>query len=476
MPADFDLIVLGAGPAGVNAATAAAHLGRSVAVIEKAPHVGGAGTNTGTLPSKTLRETALALSGLKSRALYGVDLSLKRRVTVSELLFHERVVKHADQSQISHLLGQLGVHLIRGRARLAGSRAIEVLNQEGQVLRTLTANTIIIAIGSAPNRPALFPFDHIRVLDSDEMVELAVVPSSLAVIGAGVIGSEYACTFAALGTEVHLLDGRDTLLPFLDLDVSHRLEEAMTNLGIHFHWGQTVTGCSVTDDHVTLELASGPPMTVDAVLVAAGRSSDTASLNPESAGLILSKRGLIPVNEHFQTNVPHIYAVGDVIGFPALASTSAEQGRVAACHACGIPLQPELSTLLPAGVYTIPEVGMAGETEGSLKSHDIPYVVGRAEYAENARGKIIGDSVGFLKLLFHKDDRKLLGVHVIGEQATELVHIGLMVMRAGGGVDMLLNTCFNYPTLGNLYKRAAWHAILNGFGGLSPQVTQTVAP
>ena len=468
-PKQYDAIVIGAGPAGVNAALTAAMFGKKVVVVEKSAAVGGAGANTGTLPSKTLRETALALSGLRSRRLYGVDLSIRREATVADLMSHERVVKSSEQTQILGRLDRSAVPVVHGSAEFVDPHTIRVTHPTKQPDQLLTADRIILAIGSTPSRPALFPFEHPRVLDSDEVVELHEIPKSLAVIGAGVIGSEYACTFATLGCQVHVIDGRDTLLPFLDLQISHALAEAMTDLGITFHWKETVTHCEVpADDEVNLRLtmSSGAVLEADAVLVAAGRESKTAELNPDAAGLLLGKRGLIPVNEHFQTNVPHVYAVGDVIGFPALASTSAEQGRIAASHACGSAVLSRMPLLLPTGIYTIPEAAMVGETEGSLKSQGIPYVVGRGDYAENARGKIIGDSKGFLKLLFRAEDMKLVGVHVIGEQATEMVHIGLMVMRAGGAADLLLHTCFNYPTLGWMYKWAAFDAVIARYGSL----------
>lgn len=465
----FDVIVIGAGPAGVNAALTAAMFGKKVAVVEKSSVVGGAGANTGTLPSKTLRETALALSGVRSRRLYGVDLSIRREATVADLMSHERVVKSSEQTQILGRLDRSSVTVLHGSAEFVDSHTIRVTHPTKQPDQLISADSIILAIGSMPSRPSLFPFEHPRVLDSDEVVEMHEIPKSLAVIGAGVIGSEYACTFATLGCKVHLIDGRDTLLPFLDLQISQSLASSMEELGIEFHWKENVTHCEVPDDdnvNLRLTLTSGAVVEADAVLVAAGRESKTAELNPDAVGLLLGKRGLIPVNEHYQTNVPHVYAVGDVIGFPALASTSAEQGRIAASHACGSTVLSRMPLLLPTGIYTIPEAAMVGETEGSLKSQGIPYVVGRGDYSENARGKIIGDSKGFLKLIFRYDDMKLLGVHVIGEQATEMVHIGLMVMRAGGAADLLLHTCFNYPTLGWMYKWAAFDAVIARYGSL----------
>lgn len=468
-PQAFDVIVIGAGPAGINAALTVSMFGKSVVVVEKTPVVGGAGSNTGTIPSKTLRETALALSGLRSRRLYGVDLSLRREATVADLMSHERVVISSEQTQILSRLDRSAIPVVHGDAAFVDAHTVRVSTPGKGPDRDLIGEKIVLAIGSTPSRPPLFPFDHPRVLDSDEVVELHEVPKSLAVVGAGVIGAEYACTFATLGCKVHVIDGRDALLPFLDMQVSQALAAAMADLGIVFHWKEQVTACDVPADdsqNLRLTLSSGAVVEADAVLVAAGRESRSAALNPDAAGLMLGKRGLIPVNATFQTNVPHIYAVGDVIGYPALASTSAEQGRVAACHACGSTVLSGMPPLLPTGIYTIPEAAMVGETEGSLTAHGVEYVVGRGDYAENARGKIIGDTTGFLKLLFRKDDMKLVGVHAVGEQATELIHIGLMVMRAKGGPEMLVHTCFNYPTLAWLYKWAAFDAVIARFGSL----------
>jgi NAD(P) transhydrogenase len=459
---EFDLVVIGAGPAGCAAANTAALLGKKVALVEKNPAVGGAAVNTGTIPSKTLRETALALSGIRARDLYGIDLSLRRDCTVDDFLGHERQVRTVEAAQSRHLLDRFGVTVVHGAGSFADAHTVKVARPNppgGTVL--LKAEKVVIAIGSAPSRPALFPFQHNRVHDSDELLFITQMPRSLAVVGAGVIGSEYACMFAALGTRVHLIDGRDALLPFLDPDISKALAAAMERQGVVFHWKENVAKVNAPKvGEIELTLSSGAEVSVDHVLVCAGRTSPTAGLNPGAAGVGLSNRGLIPVDEHFRTAVPHIYAVGDVIGFPALASTSAEQGRVAACHACGSDMKRHVAAILPAGIYTIPEVSTAGLTEPQAKEKEIDYVVGRGDYAHNPRGQIIGDKSGFLKLVFQRSDMKLLGVHVIGEQATELVHVGLTVMLTGGGADLFLNTCFNYPTLGDLSKLATHDAIL----------------
>ena len=465
MPADahdYDLVVIGAGPAGAAAAETAALFGKRVAVVERHPSVGGAAVNTGTIPSKTLRETALALSGIRSRLLHGVDLSLRRGATVDELLHHEREVTAVEAGQMRKRLDRYGVTVVHGTGSFFDPHTVQVVHPTppGGVTR-LRGEKVVIAIGSQPSRPPQFPFEHPRVHDSDELLYLPAVPRCIAVIGAGVIGSEYACMFAAMGIRVHLIDGRESLLPFLDPDLSKALTAAMEQLGVTFWWKQSVTACDAPKvGEITLKLTSGEEVTADQVLACAGRTSQTAALNPTAAGVGLSSRGLIPVDEHFRTVVPHIYAVGDVIGFPALASTSAEQGRVAACHMFGSNAKEALARFLPAGIYTIPEVSAVGLTEPQAKEKGIAYIVGRADYAHNPRGQIIGDKTGFLKLIFKLDDMKLLGVHVIGEMATEVVHVGLMALMTGGTAELLLDTCFNYPTLGDLYKLATADALL----------------
>jgi NAD(P) transhydrogenase len=456
----FDVVVLGAGPAGKAAAVTATLLGKRVAIIEKLPVVGGAAVNTGTVPSKTLRETALALSGLRARDLYGVDLSLRRSATVDDLLRHERTVTSSEREQYRQLLDRYGVTIVHGTGRFLDPHTVGVVHADGSETQ-FRAETIVIAIGSVPIRPPGLPFEHPRVHDSDELVDLHVLPRSLAIVGAGVIGSEYACMFTVLGVPTYLIDSRDVLLPFLDAELSAALHAAMIDLGVRFVWGETVANYDApAQGDVILTLASGRTLTADHVLICAGRASCTEELNLTAAGLAPTDKGRLAVNAHYQTAVPHIYAIGDVIGFPALASTSAEQGRVAACHICGSTIKTELAPILPTGIYTIPEVSSAGETETALREQGIDYVVGRAEYAQTPRGKIIGERTGFLKLLFRRSDLKLLGVHVIGEQAAELVHIGLLALMSEAGGELFLRTCFNYPTLGELYKLATHDALL----------------
>ena len=464
----YDMVVIGGGPAGVTAATTASHFGKTVALVDSHPEIGGAGINTGTVPSKTLRETALAMSGIKTRNLYGIDLSLRREVTVADFLGHEINVRDAFHKSIMQRLEVLKATTYWGDCTFLDAHAVHVrLGSEnrdnapdspaGEML--LRGEKILIATGSSPVQPALFPFGHGEIYDSDTILSLDRIPKTLAVVGAGVIGAEYACTFRALGSEVRIIDGRDVLLPFLDTEVSKALVAALERSGIVFHWKEKVQKCTVEESGcVRLDLSSGAVLTSDAVLVAAGRQSNTANLGLDKAGVKTGERGLIPVNEHYQTNIENIYAAGDVIGFPALASTSMEQARRASRHALGLP-QTALSPLLPNGIYTIPEVSMVGETEESLQKKGIAYLVGRANYWDNARGRIIGDQDGFLKLLFREDDQKLLGVHIMGDHATEIVHIGLMAMMCNASANLFVDACFNTPTLGPLYKVATLNAL-----------------
>jgi len=466
---NYDLVILGGGPAGLTAANTATALHKTVALVDNHHELGGAGINTGTVPSKTLRETALALSGLKSRALYGVDLSLRREVTIADFLGHEQHIKAIFNADFSQRLQAEKADVYDGTASFLDPHTVSVrpnpaaplLGQapaaNGDIL--LRGENILIATGSSPVRPDLFPFGKGEVYDSDTILQLDRIPKTLAVIGAGVIGSEYGCTFAALGAKVYILDGRDKLLPFLDTEVSLALAAAMERSGIVFQWNENVRQCVVAESgEVTLSLSSGASLTVDAVLVAAGRKSNTGTLNLSLAGVTTGERGIIPVDKQYRTNVPHIYAAGDVIGFPALASTSMEQARRAVSHAMGLEASA-IAPLLPNGIYTIPEVSMVGETEESLKKQGIDYVAGRAAYKDNARGRIIGDQDGFLKLLFRRDNMKLVGVHVMGELATEIVHIGLMAMLTGSSTEIFVEACFNVPTLSQLYKTATRQAI-----------------
>jgi NAD(P) transhydrogenase len=463
---NYDLIILGGGPAGLVAAATATASKKTVALIDSHLALGGAGINTGTVPSKTLRETALALSGLQSRNLYGVDLSIRREVTISDFLGHEQNVRATFNVAFLKRLEAENADVYFGTASFLDPHTISVgllPGADGQPAPAeavlMRGENILIATGSSPVQPAIFPFGTGEVYDSDSILKLDRIPKKMAVIGAGVIGSEYGCTFAALGTEVHIVDGRNKLLPFLDVEVSEALAVAMQRTGIIFQWDEKVLKCEPQpSDEVMLTFASGKTMSFDAVLVAAGRKSNVEMLDLAKAGVNTGERGIIPVDHQYRTNVSHIFAAGDVIGFPALASTSMEQARRAVGNMLGQAVG-DISPLLPNGIYTIPEVSMIGETEESLKKQRIDYVVGRARYSDNARGQIIGDKDGFLKLLVRRDNLKLIGVHVMGELATEIVHIGLMAMMTGCSVQIFVQTCFNVPTLGQLYKIAAIEAL-----------------
>jgi NAD(P) transhydrogenase len=462
-PKAFDLIVIGGGPAGIVGATTAAAFGKSVAVVDNHPELGGAGANTGTVPSKTLRETALALSGMKSRNLHGVDLSLRREATVGDFLRHQRHVKTGLNYDLSQRLDACHTLVYDGTAQFNDPHTIRVSleNGENPGELLLRGEHILIATGSAPVQPPGFPFGSSEVYDSDSILNLDRLPQSMAVIGSGAIGSEYACTFAALGTKVHLIDGRAALLSFLDAELSRALTAAMERNGIVFHWKEQVRSYSPEPSGtVALNLLSGETLSVDAVLIAAGRKSNVEILNLAAAGVAVGEHGVIAVDDHYRTNVPHIFAAGDVIGFPALASTSMEQARHAVRYAFRADFSGHAARFLPTGVYTIPEVSMVGETEESLQRAGVDYVVGRGSYGACARGRIIGDLEGFLKLIFRRADMKLLGVHAIGEQATELVHVGLMALLTGSSVGLFEEACFNVPTLGTLYKTAALDATL----------------
>ncbi len=461
MTADhFDVIVIGAGPAGISGAITAAMMGARTMLVERERDVGGAGINTGTIPSKTLRETALALSGIRSRRLYGVDLSLRREASIADFTHHRDNVILGEHRRVDSRLEHLGVRRSVGTARFDDSHTVRVAGANASET-LLRGDTFLIATGSSPFRPPEFPFDHAHVHDSDEILKIGTLPHVLAVVGAGVIGCEYASTFAALGTEVHLIDGRPSLLPFLDGEISRTLTEAMAAFGVHLHLGERVAHCDVdADNALKLRLASGVSLTCDDVLVCSGRTSNTLNLNLASAGVTTGPRGLIEVDANFRTTAPNIYAAGDVIGAPALAATGMEQARAAITRALGSDLKRDLATLLPVGIYTIPEIGTVGATEESLREAGIDYVAGRWRAADSPRGCILGDDHGLLKLLFRRADMRLLGAHVIGEQATETVHIGMIAMLLDGDAELFNRACFNFPTLGDLYKYATYDALV----------------
>jgi NAD(P) transhydrogenase len=454
----FDLIVIGSGPAGEKGAAQAAYFGKRVALVEKEPVLGGSAANTGTLPSKTLRETALYLSGFHQRELYGIDVrGLKEKVTVRDFLARELLVKENERARIIDNLRRHRIRLYQGTASFVDPHTVAVQTDQCPELR-LQADVILIATGSAPHRPPSIPFYDPRVYDSDTILTLHAIPESLLVLGGGVIGCEYACMFAALGVRVTLVEKRAHILEFLDAEIVAALQKQMTAMGIRMLMPDVEEEIRLGDS-IAVTLRSGTVLSVDAILVSSGRTARTQALGLDKIGIGLDERGRIPVNDRYQTSIAHIYAAGDVIGNPALASTSMDQARVAMVHAFDLQYRKGLPMLLPYGVYTIPECSMVGESEESLKKKEIDYVVGRTPYADNARGKIIGDEAGFLKLLYKTDDMKLLGAHAIGEQATEIIHLGLSAILMGASAELFIQTCYNYPSLSEMYKYATYDAL-----------------
>jgi len=453
----YDLIVIGSGPAGEKGAAQAAYFGKKVALVEKEGFPGGAAANTGTLPSKTLRETALHLSGFHKREIYGLDFDFSQRINAKNFLHHFQNVRTRERDRIGKNMSRHQVDVIHGTAIFSDANTISISQKTGAA-QTLTAEKILIATGTRPHHPASYPWHDARLFESDTILSIPELPASMLIIGGGVIGSEYACTFAALGVKVVLVDGRDRLLGFLDAEVSVTLQNAMRGMGIELLLGEQVESLT-SSEKIEAVLKNAGVRSFDTVLAAAGRQGNTNGMGLEEIGLQPDKRGLLQVNEHYETSLPHIYAAGDVIGFPALASTSMEQGRVAMCHAFDLKYKTDLARILPLGIYTIPECSSAGESEESLREKKIPYVVGRSSYSQNSRGFIIGEDDGFLKLLFAADDLRLLGIHVIGEEATDLVHIGLTALLLKQTASIFIETCYNYPTLSEMYKYAAYDAM-----------------
>lgn len=456
----YDLVVIGSGPAGEKAAAQAAYFGKSVAVVESAAEPGGACVNTGTIPSKILRESALYFSGIKQRGLYGVDYSLREGLTIRDFMYRKDVIVEHEREKVRRNLEAHHVDIHWGLGAFEDSHTIRVTSTKGASTR-LRGEAILIATGSRPHRPADIPFDDISIFDSDSILRMDRIPPSLAVIGGGVIGCEYASIFTALGVTVFLIDGRDRVLPFLDAEISGLLRDRLTALDVKFFLEERVAKTERAAGAVRLTLKSGKIVESEAALFAAGRRGVVDGLALENAGLSVNERGYIDVNQNYQTAVPSIYAAGDVIGFPALASTSMEQGRVAVCHAFGFQYKQRVSSQLPMGVYTIPEISSIGETEESCREKGIACEVGRAKYANNARGAMAGDTSGLLKLIFARENRRLLGVHIIGESATELIHLGMMVMETGGPIDSFIDFVFNFPTLSDMYKYAAYDGLGN---------------
>ena len=459
---EYDLLVIGSGPAGQRAAIQGAKLDKRVALVERRAVVGGVCVNTGTIPSKTLREAVLHLSGYRERGVYGASYAVKQNITIDDLLFRaDHVIRH-ELDVTRHQLARNRVELFSAEASFVGPHNLLLRLADGRGVREVTAKRIVLATGTEATKDPRIPIDGKRIFMSDDILSLDRLPRTLAVVGAGVIGCEYASIFAALGVRVTLIDKRSRLLPFVDGEIVEALTYHLRENRMTLRLSEEVSAIEPVQDErgerVRLHLASGKQIVAEKALYSIGRTGATAQLNTEAAGLCADNRGRLTVNERYQTQVPHIYAVGDLIGFPSLASTSMEQGRLAACHAFGVEAR-SVPELFPYGIYTIPEISMVGRTEEELTADGVPYEVGKAQYREIARGQIIGDSTGLLKLMFHLETLQLLGVHIIGEGASELVHIGQAVLAFGGRMDYFVNTVFNYPTLAECYKTAAFDGI-----------------
>ncbi len=463
MASDFDLLVIGSGPAGQRAAIQAAKLGKRVAIAEHESVVGGACINTGTIPSKTMRQAVLHLSGFYERAIYGPAYRVKKDITMEDLLQRASHVIRNEVDVTTHQLQRNDIQVMRATASFLTPSTVSLKFVNGRVQK-ITAESFIIAVGTETTRDPHIPFDGQLVFTSDDVLALEELPKTLAVIGAGVIGLEYGTMFATLGVRVTVIDKRNRMLEFVDHEIVDTLAHLMRERRITLRLGEEVAVVEPFDDEerarsrVRINLESGKQIIADKALYSIGRTGATRMLNLGGAGLEANDRGRLTVDENYRTAVNNIYAVGDVIGFPSLASTSMEQGRLAACHSFGIKTN-SVPELFPYGIYTIPEISTVGPTEEELTSEGIPYEVGKATYSEIARGQIIGDSSGLLKLIFHPDTRELLGIHILGEGASELIHIGQAVLAHKGTIDYFVNNVFNYPTLAECYKTAALDGI-----------------
>ncbi|MDF0675647.1 MAG: Si-specific NAD(P)(+) transhydrogenase [Nitrospira sp.] len=455
--AHYDLLVIGTGPAGQKAAVQAAKLGKKVGLIEKKEVVGGVCINTGTIPSKALREAVLYFSGIPQRSIYGTPYRLKQTVTIEELARHANYVITNEVRIVHDQMARNRVDLIFGSASFLDPHRLLIQHRSGPSEHT--ADFIVIAVGTEPSRPRAIPFDDSSIIDTDGLLTLRQLPSSIVIVGGGVIGTEYASMLAALGIPTTLIDKRPRLLEFADAEVIDNLQRQMKDYGVTLYHDEEVLAIKKeSDNSIHVGLRQAKPIQASTLMYAIGRVGATKGLNLEAVGLKPDNRGRLSVNEHFQTAVPHIYGAGDVIGFPALASTSMQQGRHASCDAFGHPNHTD-NSLLPYGIYSIPQISMVGRNEAELTQAGVPYAVGIARYKEIARGLLMGDETGMLKLLFHRQTYELLGVHIIGEGATELIHIGQAIMAHRSRIHYFIDTVFNYPTLAECYKVAALDGI-----------------
>jgi NAD(P) transhydrogenase len=455
----FDLVVIGAGPAGEKGAAQAAYFGKRVCIVERAPKPGGAMVNTGTVPARTLRETATYFAGLRQRGLFGVDLRVKPGITVGDFMQRERNVIETEWELIDHNIRRHHITTIQGVARFVDAHTLEV-TRYGTTTRRLTADAFLVATGARPEPPVGYALDGEIVVDSDSLLTLQRIPASMIVVGGGVIGCEYACTFAALGTRVTLINERGRLISHLDREVSDALRRAMTaKLNITVYGNAELRNVEVTGRRAAVTLRDGTIIAADLVLVASGRVGNTASLGLEALGVRTNARAFVQVDTNYRTSVPNIYAAGDVIGFPALASAAMEQARVAVCHAFDLRYKRAVSGVLPYTVWTIPELATVGESEETLLARGAPFEIGRASFRDTARGQILGDVDGFVKLLFDPATQRVLGVTVVGESACELIHVGMTVIALEGTLDFFIQAAFGFPSLGETYRYAAYDGL-----------------
>jgi NAD(P) transhydrogenase len=455
----YDMLVIGSGPSGRRAAVQSAKLGKSVMVVDKGRRLGGVSVHTGTIPSKTLRETVLNLSGWRERGFYGRGYRVKQDIAASDLIARLHKTLDHEVEVLQHQFMRNNVKYTHALAKLTGVNRASVTTEAGETSE-VGFDHALISVGTRPHRPDNIPFDHEHVFDSDEILDIKALPRTLAVIGGGVIGVEYATIFSALDVPVTLIENRQNILEFVDQELVDDFIHQMRDRGMTVRLGCGVKEVVIKPQGVETHLTDGRMVKTEMLLYAAGRSGNVSSLGLENVGIETDSRGRIKVDSTtFQTNVPHIYACGDVIGFPSLASTSMEQGRVAACHAFGITLPPPPATF-PYGIYSVPEISTVGLSEEQVRESGDPYECGIARFRETSRGHIMGVDSGFLKLIFALGSRRLLGAHIVGEGATELIHIGQSVINLGGTVDFFVNNTFNYPTLAEAYKIAgldAWN-------------------
>ena len=467
---ELDMFVIGTGPAGQRAAIQSAKLGKKVGICERRHVVGGVCINLGIIPSKTFREAVLYLTGFQQHGIYGPAFAVKDGITMDDLKFRCQHVMKREADVIRHQMQRNGVHLLEGEASFLDPHSFVVRSSDGNV--SVRADHVVIAAGTAPATPNGAQVDGQTIITSDDVLGLDEIPRTMTVVGGGVIGIEYASMFAALGVEVTIVDKQSRLLEFIDREIAESLIYQMRNMNCIFRLGEEVSSVNIDGPHRTIAvLKSGKKIVSEVLLYAAGRLGATGSLNLEAAGLSVEGRGHLKVNDQYQTEQPQIYAVGDIIGLPSLASTSMEQGRIAACNAFGVSYNT-MPHVFPRGIYSVPEISTVGKTEEELTAAEVPYEVGLARYREIARGAIFGDDTGMLKIVFHRDTRMILGVHIIGTAATELVHIGQAVIAFGGTLDYFVDGVFNYPTFAECYKVAA----LDGFnkvGPPEPQQSQT---